>query len=199
MVCVNHTKRGWFNQDSKIPAGAEIQTVSFWPRSLSLKPLLPNWIWPFSWLHIVGPNSSGQYTGGPLFRDHQEAVWNIVFFSEPASHGRDFMPIFFAGMLSQRSPTLVFVSSLRNDFCLLNIASKLAEVGPTSYPRFNDVFTTFWPTRLFPDILIVVGWSPSEVSVYRDLLQSHFYKMTRHLKSWFIRSIEIIFVPTSFA
>ena len=41
---------------------------------------------PFSWLHMVGPHSSGQYSGRPLFSDHQRIFQN----SDQTLQGRTF-------------------------------------------------------------------------------------------------------------
>ena len=69
-------------------------------------------IWPFSWLHTVGPHSSGQYSGGPLCSSHQQAIWNTVqTFPESVRFERVLQPIYLAYMLPQRSTALVFVSS----------------------------------------------------------------------------------------
>ena len=61
-----------------ILAGAEIRIEAFRPRFLALQPHLPYRNWPFSWLHTVGPHSSGQYSGEPLCSDCQQAIWNTV-------------------------------------------------------------------------------------------------------------------------
>ena len=61
-----------------ILAGAKIQTMTFQPRLCALQPHLPYRNWPFSWLHTVGPHSSGQYSGGPLWSGRQQAIWNTV-------------------------------------------------------------------------------------------------------------------------
>ena len=47
-------------------ASAEIGTMTFSPRFLAIQPLLPNRMLQFSWLYMGSPNSSGQYSGGPL-------------------------------------------------------------------------------------------------------------------------------------
>ena len=53
-----------------ILAGTEIRTMTFRPRFCALQPHLPHRIfWPFSWLRMVGPHSSGQYSG-----EHFEVV-----------------------------------------------------------------------------------------------------------------------------
>ena len=98
-----------------ILAGTEIRTMTFRPRFCALQPHLPHRNWPFSWLHTVGPHSSGQYSGGPLWSGRQQAIWNTVqTCPEPVRLERVLPPICLAYMLPQQSPALVFVSSTRS-------------------------------------------------------------------------------------
>ena len=143
----------------KFLAGAEIRTVTIRPRFLALQPLLPYRIWPFSWLHTVGPHSSGQYSGGPPFSDHQQAVWNTVqTFPEPVRLERDLPPICLADMLPQRSPALVFVSSTRSSQTVSHPSTILAQCCLTSVFLWELVFPT-WQGPL-SNILLFAGIQP---------------------------------------
>ena len=131
------------------------------PRFLALQPLLPYRIWPFSWLHTVGPHSSGQYSGGPPFSDHQQAVWNTVqTFPEPVRLERDLPPICLADMLPQRSPALVFVSSTRSSQTVSHPSTILAQCCLTSVFLWELVFPT-WHRLQNDDLSLSKGFSVS--------------------------------------
>ena len=75
---------------TEIPLQKVVAGTKFWTCDLTtqiffnLKPYLPCRIWPFSWLHTIGPHSSGHYSGGPHCSSSQQAVWNTVqTFQEP--------------------------------------------------------------------------------------------------------------------
>ena len=90
----------------RVLAGTEFWTCDLLTQIFfNLQPYLPYRIWPFSWLHTVGPHSNGQYSGGPLCSSRQQAVRNTVHtFPGPVCLERVWPPICFAYMLPQRSP-----------------------------------------------------------------------------------------------
>ena len=69
---------------TEIPHGRILAGTEFWTCDLliqiflDLQPCLPYRIWPFSWLHVVGPHSSSKFSGGPLCSSHQQAVRNTI-------------------------------------------------------------------------------------------------------------------------
>ena len=116
IVYTNHKRKGAFFMgipQRRVLAGTEFRTCDH-PTQIffDLQPYLPYRIWPFSWLHMVGPHSSGQYSGGPLCCSCQQAVWSTVqTFPRACTLLKSLPPICLAFMLPQQSPALVFVSN----------------------------------------------------------------------------------------
>ena len=100
----------------RVLAGTEFQTSDLPTQNFfDLQPYLPYRIWPFSWLHTVGPNSSGQYSRGPLCCSRQQAVWSTFqTFPRACMLLKSLPPICLAFMLPQQSPALVFVGNTRS-------------------------------------------------------------------------------------
>ena len=138
-------------------AGTEIQTLTFWPSFLGFQPLLPYSIWPFSWLHTVGPHSSGWYSGDLFFSDHQQAVWNgVQTFPEPVRLKRDLPAICLAEMLPQWGPALLFVSSTSSFQVVIHLSTVLTQccLPNVALLKWELVFPT-WHMPLTVHILCI--------------------------------------------
>ena len=111
ILCIQITRgRVPFNGDSTAKSPCWHQVLNLWRSDLDLLQFaaVPSYrIWPFSWLQMVRPHSSGQYSGGPLCSNGQQAVWNTVqTFPEPVHLERVFAHL-LAYMLMQRSPASI--------------------------------------------------------------------------------------------
>ena len=82
---------------------------------------LPYRIWPFSWLPMVRPLSSGQYFGGLLFSSCQQAVRNTVWtFPQPVHLERVCWPSAWPTCNGARLNV-----ALRQDFFLIWVCKNL--------------------------------------------------------------------------
>ena len=69
-------------------------------------------VWQFSWLHTVGPDSSGQYSGEPLCSSRQQAVCiTVQNFPEPVHLERVCQPSAWLTCCRNRARLCFFVSS----------------------------------------------------------------------------------------
>ena len=119
-----------------------------------------------------GPHSSGQYSGGPLFSNHQQAVWNTVkTLPELALNKRDLLPMYSADMLLKKSQPMGFVRSTRRSPSITIPSILLAQSCLTYVNGVSNMaqsanlcplnhFNRTWPC--FPPLFPVPAWSYCE-------------------------------------